>query len=472
MLWSVLENGSNALIAFLSLVVFAKLLEPSDFGAFSVCLAVVEVAAIFTNMLFHDALIQRDGVKDAHFHAALTVSLVFSAAVYALLWIEFPSLAALVNDDRVSDVGRVLGLGLLVTGPAGILAARQGRDFGFRVLAVRTLVGRLCGVALGITAVFLGFGLWALVVQHLAVMLFGSAALLLYGASHVRLTVDLRPVRDLLGFGVASVTSLSTAFVTKRIFVFSAGVFLGTERAGLLNLAFRLVDTVWAISATAVSQVLLPTLSRLQEDRPRLLNAYRTSLRMALAVLFPAFAGLGVLAPDLVGVLFGSKWAPAAPYVLILSLLPFVQVPRLPATPLLSAVGRVADISCINAFVLACMAAAIGVTRLSAEYIALAVWCGGETLTFICVMLALQRRLDIPLLEQLTVILGPLAASMFMIVCAQLARSALPAGIETFWRLPVLGFVAAAAYAAFMLAFGRRYLLPIVDMARVALARQ
>src|SRR5262249_17547942 len=155
---------------------------------------------------------------------------------------------------------------------------------------------------------------------------------------------------------------------------------LGTERAGLLNLAFRLVDTIWAVSATAVSQVLLPTLSRLQQDRERLLNAYRMSLKMALTVLFPAFAGLGVLAPDLIGALFGRKWAPAAPYVLILSVLTFVQLPRLPAVSLLSAAGHLRTISCISVLVLAYMAAAIGVTRLPDEFITLAVWGGGEAL--------------------------------------------------------------------------------------------
>ena len=54
----------NAIIAFLSLILFAKLLQPSDFGVFSVSLAVVEVASLFTNMLFHDALIQRSDITD------------------------------------------------------------------------------------------------------------------------------------------------------------------------------------------------------------------------------------------------------------------------------------------------------------------------------------------------------------------------------------------------------------------------
>ena len=307
----------------------------------------------------------------------MTVSIVLSVSVYALLWIAFPFVAALMGDGRVRDVGRVLGLGLLLTGPAGIIAARQSRDFGFRLLALRTLAGRLCGAALGVISLFLGFGLWSLVVQQLSIMLLSSATLLLFSSSHVRVTTTLRPVCDLLGYSLASITALTAVFATKRIFVFSVGVFLGTEKAGFLNLGFRLVDTVWAISATAVSQVLLPTLSRLQDNRPRLLDAYRITLKLALIVLFPAFAGIGALAPELIGLMFGDRWIPASPYVLILSSDHVRAGPRLPAVPLLSAAGYLRDVSWIGT-VLAYMLVATALTRLFNEYVALLVWSGGR----------------------------------------------------------------------------------------------
>ena len=262
-LWSGLESGSTSLIAFLSLVVLAKLLEPRDFGVFSVSLAVVEIAGIFTNMIFHDALVQQSVVTEKHFDSAFTVSIVLSLIVYALLWIAFPYVALAVQDDRVRDVGRTLGLGLLITGPAGVLAAKQSREFGFRLLAMRTLAGRLGGATFGIVSACLGLGLWALVIQHLAIMVLGAATL--FGCTphqRIRVTINVRPVCDLLRYSAAATTSLAAGHISKRFFLFFSGVYLGTEIAGFLNLAFRLVDTDWAISATAVSQELLPTLSQ------------------------------------------------------------------------------------------------------------------------------------------------------------------------------------------------------------------
>jgi polysaccharide transporter, PST family len=264
---------------------------------------------------------------------------------------------------------------------------------------------------------------------------------------------------------------LSAIFITKRLFIFSVGVCLGTEKAGFLNIAFRLVDTVWAITATAVAQVLLPTLSRLQHDRARLLNAYRTSLKLALAILFPVFAGLGVLAPDLISLLFGDKWEPAAPYALILSLLTFVQVPRLPATPLLGATGHLRDLSYISMSVLAYMVVAIALTRLPDAYAALAVWSGGELITFVGTSLALRRRIAIPVLDLLGDMVAPLAASTAMIVSVQIARVGLPADLAVHWRLPELALLASGSYMLVMLLFGRRHVGPVVGMARLLLTR-
>jgi O-antigen/teichoic acid export membrane protein len=88
-LWSGLESGTTSLIAFLSLVVLATLLHPRDFGVFSVSLAVVEIAGIFTSKIFHDALVQQRAVTEKHFDGAFTVSIVLSVIVYALLWMHF-----------------------------------------------------------------------------------------------------------------------------------------------------------------------------------------------------------------------------------------------------------------------------------------------------------------------------------------------------------------------------------------------
>src|SRR5665213_134909 len=186
---------------------------------------------------------------------------------------------------------------------------------------MRTLVGRTGGAALGIAAAFFGYGLWSLVIQNLAMTILGAATLILLSEWRLRLTSDMRPARELLRFSFASVGSLFVIFVTERIFVVCVGIFLGLEKAGYLNLAFRLINTLRSVSVGAILQVALPSMSRLQFERERLANAYLTSQTLACTLLYPVFIGLGFLAPEIIKLFFGAKWLPSSGFMLPLSLL-------------------------------------------------------------------------------------------------------------------------------------------------------
>lgn len=451
MLWSAIENGSMVVLSFLSLIVFAKFLTPADFGVYSVAIAVIEIVGILTNMLFHDALIQREEISDAHFDGALTVSIVLGVLACLILWLTFPWLALLVGDVRVVDVGRALALGLLVAAPTSVLVARQKREFGFRLLAVRTLLGRICGAVLGVVAAIYGLGIWSLVIQYLSMLILGTMTLVLSSQSRPHLTRNLRPVRELFAYGSVAVVSLFVNFSTKRIFIFCVGVFLGVDKAGFLNLAFRTVDTLWSVSATAISQVLLPSMSRLQSDREKLLNAYRKALQLAALLIYPLFTGLGVLAPEIIELLFGQKWAPASAYMFALSLMVFLQVPNLFAVPLLSTTGNLRVVRLVNVVAFLYMAIAISTTRLPQEGWALAIWIFSETIVFSMYVIFLAHRLKITVISQLRCTVLPFAASLLMILAIQLLKYFVMSGFSLTWKLPTLIVFGALAYALFLL---------------------
>jgi hypothetical protein len=140
-------------------------------------------------------------------------------------------------------------------------------------------------------------------------------------------------------------------------------------------------------------------------------------------------------------------------------------------SPLLSTTGHIADVCFINLAVLAYMGVAIAVTRLPSDYGALAVWCGGEALTFGCMTAVLHRRLGIPALQQLSDIIAPLLAATAMIGTVRAVRAVLPPDLALPLQIMELALVGALTYLGLMLLFGRQYVQPVVGMARVLWAR-
>jgi PST family polysaccharide transporter len=69
----------------------------------------------------------------------------------------------------------------------------------------------------------------------------------------------------------------------------------------------------------ALSPVLLPMLASLQADAERFRRAYISAVRAIAFVTFPMMAGLAVTAYPFIVVVFGRKWAEAAPLLEILA---------------------------------------------------------------------------------------------------------------------------------------------------------
>ena len=266
LVWSTVENGGLALISFVSLIVYLRLLSASDFGLYAAALALVEVLGVLVTMLFHNALVQRLEITERHFDTAfcatLALSLVMALACRALA----PLFAALLHRPSAAPVLAWMALVFPCSGVSATLVARQRRELEFRSLAMRSLIGRLAGGGIGIAAALLGAGLWSLVLQQILIAAISSAVLWVSAARRPRLRFGCTEFRQLIGFGTLSVSGLLLSTSMRRIYTLLASFLLGVEAAGYLNLSFRVVDVFWAIAATAVSQVALPMLAGLQSE--------------------------------------------------------------------------------------------------------------------------------------------------------------------------------------------------------------
>jgi hypothetical protein len=116
------------------------------------------------------------------------------------------------------------------------------------------------------------------------------------------------------------------------------------------------------------------------------------------------------------------------------------------------------------------MSIAIALTRLTPDYVALAVWGGVEFITFTATVLILRLRLGTTTSQQLNDVFVPFFASISMMVVTQIERSFLVEG-SPHLRLLELGVGGALTYIALMLVFGRQFLDTLVGMARVVLVK-
>ena len=471
-LWSVVENAGLCVISMGSLIIYTHLLSSSEFGLFSIVLALIELLQVVVTMLFHDALVQRKDATEMHFDTAFTFSMGLSVAMLLSCCLLSPLFAAVVKEPNAAPVLAAMALCLPAAGLSATLVARQRRSLSFRPLAIRSLIGRFAGAIAGIVLVVLGAGVWGLIAQQILIQLIGS--LLLWGTSDARprLRFARKEFGELCGFGLYAVGSLFLMFGTKRVFTVLTGLFLGVTVAGYLNLSFRAVDAFWAIASTAATQVALPMLSNLQSDLPRLKRTFQFSTSIVCTILYLLFVGIALTAPEVVSVLFGSKWLPSAPYVTALALSVVVQAPRLLIGPTLTALGRPRDLLLDKAAELVFIVAAVLITRTPSLSWAIGIWIARELLSFPITSYMLKKSTELGLLDQLRGVAVPLIASTVMAVVVLTIRAHLPHGMPPELRLVLMAATGAACFLAVAFVLDRDLFKKALGVAQQAFGRQ
>lgn len=470
-LWSLIENAGLALISMGTLVIYTHLLSTAEFGLFAVVLALCELLQIFATMFFHDALVQREDASELHFDTAFSFGLVLSCLLSVLCVLAAPLFALAVSEPRAAGVLCAMSLCFPAAAVSATIVARQRRELSFRPLALRSLIGRFAGAAIGVALIVAGAGVWGLIAQQVLIQAVGSIILWASCEKAPRLRFAWREFKELAAFGLYSMGSLFLVFGVKRIFAVVTGIFLGVEVAGYLNLSFRAIDVFWSIAATAATQVALPTLASLQQDMPRLRRAFQFATSFVCVVLYACFIGIGVVAPEIVTLMFGEKWLPAAPYISALALLVLVQGPRVLVAPLLTALGRPRELLLSKAAELAFVLVALFATRVPSLSWAIGIWVARELLALPITTRLLKRGTGLGALDQLRGAAVPLAAASLMVAAVLSVRYLLPGSAGSLTRLLVLVPVGAVTFLGVTFALDRELVRSLLAFAQSALGR-
>jgi O-antigen/teichoic acid export membrane protein/beta-glucanase (GH16 family) len=470
-MWSLLENGGLALISMGTLVIYTRLLSTAQFGLFSIVLALVEVLQVFVTMFFHDVLVQRKDVTELHYDTAFTCNMVLSGVLMVGCALGSRFFAAAVHEPNAGLVLCAMTLCFPAAALSATIVARQRRAFAFRPLALRSLLGRILGAAIGIALIVAGAGIWGLIAQQVLILAIGSLFLWWTCRERPRLRWGWLELKQLAGFGSYAMGTLFLGFGIKRVFTVAAGLFLGVEVAGYLNLSFRTVDVFWAIASTAATQVALPLLSSLQTDLPRLKRAFQLAMSLVCFILYSSFIGIGVLSYEVVEVLFGTKWLPSAPYVSALACLVIVQAPRVLVAPLLTALGRPKDLLVGRAAEFAFVLLAVTVTRVPSLGWAVGIWIARELIGLPLNVRQLRSASGFGVLTQFRGALMPLLAAILMAVVVLGTKYSLPASMSALARLLTLVPVGVLAFLLASCLLSRELLTSLLGFMRSALRK-
>jgi polysaccharide transporter, PST family len=189
-------------------------------------------------------------------------------------------------------------------------------------------------------------------------------------------------------------------------------------------------------------------------------------------VLYACFIGLGLVAPDVVRLLFGEKWLPAAPYVTALAFLVLLQAPRVLVAPLLTALGRPRDLLLSKSAELLFVLLALGISRVPTLTWALGIWMARELIALPLTITLLRRATGFGVVDQFRGALVPLGGALAMACVVWPLSAMLPAAWSSPTRLLLLVPAGAVTFVVTCRALGREVFQTLTELITTALARR
>ena len=317
--WSAIERLSYQGITFIIQIVLARHLTPDDYGVVAMLAIFLQIAQVFIDSGFANALIKKQDCTDADYSTVFHYNLGIALLLYFMLFWASSAIATFYNTPLLVPILRVLALTLIFNALSIVQQTILVKRVDFKSQSVVTFSSAVVSGAVGIFFACRGLGPWALVIQQLLNSILRTVLYWFVVRWMPKLVFSLTSFRYLFGFGSKLLASILIDVVYKNIYKLVIGKRFLERDLGFYTKAEEFAIFPSTNAAKIISRVCFPILSGIS-DGAHLSKAYCSIMRYSSLVVFPMMAGLFAISEPFIITFLKESWASVVPLLRILCL--------------------------------------------------------------------------------------------------------------------------------------------------------
>jgi PST family polysaccharide transporter len=309
--WSAIAVIVRQLVQVVSAVLIARVIGPSSYGVISAAMIYVTLTSLILDQGLSAALIQRQNLSRRAPGAVATVNILLAVIIAGATWLAAPLLAAFFSTPELTTVFRVLALLVPLKAIAIVPRAMLSRGQVFKGIAVGDVAAGIAGAATGVTAALVGADYFSLVYQVGVTDAIVAVLLWIFARGPVP-NLAFRQVADLMSFSVKVFVTNCIAYFSRNVDGILVGRVLGVTSLALYGMAYRVLSLPVQFVGQTVNRVLFPVFSRNAHDRGKVAAQLTSATETLALAVVPVMVFISCAAPELVHVVLGPEWLPAA----------------------------------------------------------------------------------------------------------------------------------------------------------------
>ena len=318
MIWTVAQRFSSMAVQFISGIILARLLTPSDYGSIGMLLIFINVSNVFLDGGFGAALIQKFRPTQVDYSTVFWWNLAMSIGLYMILFVIAPFVADFYHMEILSDILRVQALTIIISGFTVVQLNRLKKNLQFKKISIAQFAGIVIGFFVTIVMAYYGFGVWALVSQYLLIALIPSILYWVTDKWYPSLVFSKKSFKELFSFGVFMFFSRIITVICRNMQGLLIGRFYNAGTMGYYTKGKSLEGYATTSISEALSQVTYPLYAEFQNDLTGLASLIKKISTAISFITYPLIFIMILDAKPLILLLYSERWLGSVHYFQIL----------------------------------------------------------------------------------------------------------------------------------------------------------
>ena len=316
--WSAADAFLGQGVTFIVGIVLARLLSPEEYGLIGIVTVFTTVLLGIVDSGFSNSLIRKREVDDNDYNTLFLFNLVVSVVLFVLLFLGAPWIAAFFGRTQLVALVRVMGLLLILQALSIVQDTQLKRRIDFKTRTKASFIAAISSGVIGIGMAYMDYGVWSLVGQQLSRQLVYSGCLWILNRWWPKLKFSIPSLRYMWGFGWKLLVSglLNNIWLELKKVVVSK--YYSPATLGQYTKAGEYAQLFSTNFTTIIQRVTYPALAQVQNDKTRMVGAYRSVIKTTMFVSAVCMFSMGAVSEPLLYCLIGPQWHVAATYLPII----------------------------------------------------------------------------------------------------------------------------------------------------------
>lgn len=329
--WSAITEIMSKLVSPITTMVLARLLTPEAYGVVATIAMIISFTEIFSEAGFSRYIIQHEFKDNEDKYKTANVAFITNMVLALFLWgiiaiIRNP-LAEWVGNPGLGHVIVIACVSILIHALAAIQKALYQRDFDFKTLFYARIAGILVPFLVTIPLAFYLRSYWALIIGTIVVNASNALILTLRSKWKPNFKYFSFPrLKEMFAFSMWIVFDTILVWFIEYIDIFLVGRYLSEHYLGLYKTSTNLVGQIVALITATVLPIMLPALSRVQNDKAQMRTMVLKFQKITGIILLPLGVGIFMFSDLLVEIMLGNQWMEASGFVGLWGLMSTVTI--------------------------------------------------------------------------------------------------------------------------------------------------